>query len=138
MFDSNVPRSFAPAERTDFAAFLAAGPDDYFVVEDAGKVVGCGGVFIRDGAGGLCWGMVACARHRTGVDSFLLRKRLAYLAENDPQLEAVLLGTSQHGQGFFARFGFEATKVTPNAYAPGLDRVDMWLSRAKLGLKPYG
>ena len=144
VFDSNTPHFFDPSERADFAGFLDAEPDDYFVVTGGSEVVGCGGVFVRDNTedanwGGLCWGMVESARHRAGVGSFLLRQRLAYLAETYPRLEAVLLDTSQHSQGFFARFGFETLKVTPDAYAPGLDRYDMELSRdALLQLKPYG
>ena len=144
IFDGNTPRFFDPSEKTDFAGFLEAGPDDYFVVTDGNEVVGCGGVFVRDGTGGpcrggLCWGMVESTRHRTGVGSFLLRQRLAHLAETYPQLDAVLLDTSQHSRGFFARFGFETVKVTPDAYAPGLDRYDMRLSRGTLlKLKPYG
>lgn len=137
IFDSNTPRFFAPSERADFAGFLDADPSGYFVAEAGGTVVGCGGVFIRGGAdglywGGLCWGMVERARHRAGVGSLLLRERLVYLARTYPKLEAVLLDTSQHSQTFFVRFGFEAVKVTPDAYAPGLDRYDMRLPRAAL------
>ena len=137
LFDSNTPRFFDPSERTDFAEFLNTGPDDYFVAIDGSETVGCGGVFVTDEAsgphwGGLCWGMVASARHRAGVGSFLLRQRLAYLAETYPRLDAVLLNTSQHSEGFFARFGFETVEVTPDAYAPGLDRYDMKLPREAL------
>lgn len=135
IFDGNTPRFFAPSERADFAGFLDAGPGGYFVVADGSVVVGCGGVFVRDGAGGqheggLYWGMVARTRHRAGVGSFLLRQRLAYLAKTYPETEAVLLDTSQYSYEFFARFGFEVVKATPNSYAPGLDRYDM---RLRLG-----
>jgi hypothetical protein len=44
----------------------------------------------------------------------------------------VQLGTSQHSKEFFARFGFQTTRVTPDGYAPGLDRYDMTLSRERL------
>lgn len=139
VFDGNTPRFFALSERADFTEFLDVEPNDYFVVEEGGTVVGCGGVFVRDRIGGLCWGMVDRTRHRAGVGSFLLRRRLAYLAATYPQLDAVMLDTSQHSEGFFARFGFETVKVTPDAYAPGLNRYDMRLPRgALLQLKPYG
>lgn len=139
LFDSNIPHFFAPAERADFTAFLEAGPEDYFVAADGGEIVGCGGVFVRNGEGGLCWGMVDRTRHRTGVGSALLHERLAHLSESHPQLEAVLLDTSQHSRGFFTQFGFEVLKLTPDGYAPGLDRVDMRLPLEKLKrLPPYG
>ena len=144
VFEGNTPHFFDPSGRADFAGFLEAGPDDYFVVTDGSEVAGCGGIFVTDDAsrppwGGLCWGRVANARHRAGVGSFLLRQRLACLAETYSPLDAVLLDTSQHSRGFFARSGFKTVKVTPDAYAPGLDRYNMELSRdALLELKPYG
>ena len=51
-------------------------------------------------------------------------------------IEFMAVGAARYD---FARFGFETVKVTPDAYAPGLDRYDMRLSRGTLlKLKPYG
>ena len=62
--------------------------------------------------------MVARTWHRTGVGSFSLRRRLTYLAETTPELEAVLLDTSHYSQRFFARFGFETVGVIPEPTRP--------------------
>jgi predicted GNAT family N-acyltransferase len=129
IFESNVPTFFAPSEAADFAEFLEDEVDEnYFVVEDeATQLVGCGGVFLRGDCAGFCWGMVEHNRHRRGIGTFLLVARLEHLRRSYPHVSTVQLDTSQHSRGFFARFGFVTTRVTPNAYAPGLDRVDMVL-----------
>ena len=54
LFGSNMPRFFAEAERPDFADFLAtlvdpSAADPYFVIEEGGQVVACGGVYVRPG-----------------------------------------------------------------------------------------
>jgi len=58
--------------------------------------------------------------------------RLEHLRTHHPQIKAVQLDTSQHSEGFLARFGFQTTRVTPDGYGPGLDRCDMTLPREKL------
>lgn len=129
LFRSNVPNFFAPSEEADFAEFLECEVDEnYFVVEDEdAQLVGCGGVFLRDDHAGFCWGMVEHSRHRGGIGTFLLVERLEHLRRSYPHVSTVQLDTSQHSRGFFARFGFVPTRVTPDAYAPGLDRYDMAL-----------
>lgn len=47
---------------------------------------------------------------------------------SDAGVGRVKLNTSQHTQGFYARFGFETEAVTPDGYAPGIDRWDMVLT----------
>lgn len=129
VFDSNVPGFFVPPEREEFAAFLDALPGQYLVVEDdAGRVLGCGGYAVRPGTAtaDLCWGMVRRERHGTGLGRLLLEARLER-ARADAPLEVVALDTSQHTLGFYERRGFRTERVTPDGYAPGLDRCDMRL-----------
>lgn len=61
VFDSNVGGSFLPSERPDFAAFLDALPGPYFVIEDDGVIIACGGYAANaesSDTADLCWGMV--------------------------------------------------------------------------------
>jgi GNAT superfamily N-acetyltransferase len=133
VFDSNVPRFFVSPEREEFAAFLdAPPPGPYLVVEDdAGVVVGCGGYAMGRGTADahLCWGMVARERHGTGLGRLLLDARLERVRADaaDGSIEALALHTSQHTRGFYERRGFRLESVTPDGYAPGLDRCDMRL-----------
>lgn len=135
VFDSNVPAYFVPPEREQFAAFLDALPGPYLVVEDEdGTVLGCGGYVVAPGTttADLCWGMVRMERHGTGLGRLLFDARLARVRA-DAGVQAVALNTSQHTAGFYERRGFRTELVTPDGYAPGLDRCDM-----RLVLRPAG
>jgi predicted GNAT family N-acyltransferase len=137
LFRSNIPRFFAPHEEAEFTEFLEQELQDcdYFVLEEADSLLGCGGVFVQDDLAGLCWGLIDNTRHRQGLGSLLLQGRLEHLYRHYPEVQVVRLDTSQHSQGFFARFGFVTTNVTPGAYAPGLDRFDMTLTREALAAR---
>lgn len=133
-FDSNTPKYFAPHERADFAEFLQrmAAPDStdpYFVViDDAGAVIGCGGYFLQQtqGAAGLSWGMVTRTAHGTGAGRFLLLARLQRICQ-ETAADRVLLNTSQHTYGFFAKVGFVVDKITEDGFGPGLHDYAMTL-----------
>ncbi|MDV3468426.1 GNAT family N-acetyltransferase [Stenotrophomonas sp. C3(2023)] len=130
VFDRNVPTFFGASERPDFVRFLLhhAAQWHYCVVERCGEVVGCAGHSISlDGrTASLGWGMVDPALHGQGLGTKLLLARLDAVRLT-PGVERIVLDTSQHTQGFYARFGFVATAVTPDGYGAGLDRWDMAL-----------
>ncbi|WP_102128138.1 GNAT family N-acetyltransferase [Deinococcus planocerae] len=132
LFDSNVPEFFLPPERAEFELWLDKPFDsgeygEYFVLEDEGRVVACGGVWLDpqhpERPAGFSWGMVARDAHRRGHGSVLLRFRLERLRELGAR--EVHLDTSQHTAPFYARFGFREVRRVPDGYGPGLDRVDM-------------
>jgi ribosomal protein S18 acetylase RimI-like enzyme len=127
LFDGNVGRYFAPAERADFDHFLSDPKltRDYWVALVKEQVCASGG-FLRHPSGAieLTWGMVARDWHHRGIGSALLRYRLDRISASCPQSE-VRIDTSQHTQGFFVRFGFQITAVEPNGFGPGIDRVRM-------------
>jgi GNAT superfamily N-acetyltransferase len=131
LFDGNTPEYFAPAERGEFAAYLAAPGGGVLVAEAPGAgVVGVGGYYLRASGGplpegGLAWGMVARAWHRRGVGRALLRARLDALWRQGAGAASVR--TSQHSRGFFERAGFAAARVVPNGFAPGIDLVELRL-----------
>ncbi|MND93430.1 acetyltransferase [compost metagenome] len=130
VFDSNVPHFFALQERPDYIEFLASEVLErpYLVVQDGKEIIGCGGlkVIAEKKTAFLSWGMVASKYHGKGVGRFLAEARLD-LAKTIPEVEAVTLNTSQHTRRFYEKFGFVSTSVTPDGYAPGLDRWDMIL-----------
>lgn len=131
IFDSNVPTFFAHEERTDFYQFLGsinAKDRPYLVLICKGSVIACGGLVAETEKrqAGLAWGMVDRAFHGRGLGTSLTKARLA-LARATPNIAEVMLETSQHTRGFYERFGFTASKVKPDGFAPGLDRVDMTL-----------
>jgi predicted GNAT family N-acyltransferase len=128
LFDSNTPKFFGVEERPSFESFLQRQPCPFYVVEAEELVIACGGYCCETASGKivLAWGMVRGDLHRQGVGTFLLHERLKAIFRADPAAK-VVIDTSQHSQTFFVRFGFKATKITPDYYAPGLHRVDMEL-----------
>jgi hypothetical protein len=125
LFASNTPQFFEAHEQPEFAAFLDRLPCPFFVVEDGGEIVGCGGYAPERGR--LVWGMIGSGLHRQGLGRFLLLARLDHwYRQHGPS--RVTLSTSQHSHGFFLREGFVVTEVTPDGFAPGLDRYDVELT----------
>lgn len=128
LFDGNTPRFFDPSERLRFAAWLDAAAQPYLVIIRDGRIVACGGHAIEaDGVtASLSWGMVAQDLHGQGLGQALTQARLDAI-RTMPQVARVTMNTSQHTQGFYARFGFVGVKVTPHGIGPGLDQWDMML-----------
>lgn len=129
LFDGNTPAFFAEVERGDFATFLDQAGKSYFVMEDEGRIVACGGYEADHTDATLacfCWGMVACDMHRKGLGERLARERLTRIAA-DRRYRGVILDTTPMSRGFFERLDFTAVKATPDGYAPGYDRIDMRL-----------
>lgn len=132
LFDGNTPAFFADVERDVFATFLDHEDKVYFVIENGGRIVACGG-YEPDHADPtlacFCWGMVARDMQRKGFGERLARERLARISA-DPGYQGVILDTTPMSRGFFERLGFVMVKVTPDGYAPGYDRIDMRLDRS--------
>lgn len=132
IFDSNLPRYFAPEERADFGTFLDSLTTEdwpYLVLTEDQRVVACGGLIVDAGLrqAALTWGMVDRARHGGGLGRQLTLFRLD-LARATPGIDRVVMETSQHTRGFYDRLGFVVTKVTPDGFGAGIDRCDMVLT----------
>jgi tetratricopeptide (TPR) repeat protein len=123
IFDSNVPNYFAAHERIDFIAFLDDLPGPYLVIEDRGTIVACGGFARHESEPHvitLCWGIVDQGHHKKGLGKMLLVERLRRLIATYAEQDIVVY-TSQHTAGFFARHGFETSHILRDHFAPGLD-----------------
>lgn len=128
LFRSNIPQYFHEEEQDEFEEFLDSGDVEYFVIEEQGEIVGCGGYGIRTGSdtADLCWGMVDARHHGRRLGEFLLLARLhEILAKAD--VRGVRLATSQHTDPFYERYGFAVRSRRPDGFAPGLDEVEMWM-----------
>ena len=131
IFDSNVPPFFAPEERVEFCDHLEnldAIKTPYIVLVRGDVVVACGGLTVdmKCQKALMVWGMVKRELHGFRLGSILTQARLT-LASSIPDLTKIELSTSQHTNGFYERFGFVLSKITPNGFGPGLDRLDMTL-----------
>ncbi|RMC34713.1 GNAT family N-acetyltransferase [Paracoccus alkanivorans] len=131
IFDSNLPTYFAPEERAQFCEFLenlGIRGRTYLVLTGNGSVVACGGLLADEvqGRASLEWGMVDHALHGQGLGTGLMQARLA-LANSIPGIAELTIETSQHSRGFYERFGFTLSRITPDGFGPGLDRWSMAL-----------
>ena len=129
LFDGNTPRFFAPKERAEFADFLSGAPSadaPYLVLVRDDVLIACGGLNREPDTRHvtLTWGMVDRTLQGQGLGTSLTKARLA-AARAMSDVDELRLETSQHTRGFYERFGFEVTKVTPDGFGAGLDRYDM-------------
>jgi len=127
LFDSNVPRYFSAGEKQGFIDWLdLPDRDAYYVVELDQRIVACGGIFHEAGKNnaGLAWGMVDGSMHKQGIGSRFTRFRLDLLQEKFPGY-IHCIETSQHTEAFYQRMGFVTKHITPDGFAPGIDKYDM-------------
>lgn len=114
VFDTNVPKFFAPAEGAIFTEFLdkTVFQRPYLVFEIGSEIIACGGLQILEASKSafLSWGMVAQPYHGQGIGRILTQARLR-LARQTAGITTVTLHTSQHTKGFYEKFGFAAIKT---------------------------
>lgn len=135
LFDSNVPDFFRELERLDFRDFLEDLPGPYFVLEESGEAVACGGVAAEgDGTVSICWTMVRRDRHGEGIGRHLMGACHAAAREIPGTLRA-RLETIPEVAAFFTRLGYRTVRVEPDGYAPGMDRVRMEAMLAAVDLR---
>lgn len=117
----NIPQYFAPEEESSLADYLENHLDLYFVVEDAGKIVGCGGINrSADGKSAvLSWDIIHPDSQGKGVGSALTVFRIQKLKKLD--IENIGVRTSQHVYQFYAKMGFELKEILKNYWADGFD-----------------
>lgn len=121
-----IPRYFAEAELEDFATYLDHELEDYFVVEDAGETIACGGInyFPEDHKARISWDMVHPAQQGKGVGRKLVEHRLEQIYKT-PGLLLAEVRTTQLVYPFYQRLGFELEKVEKDFWAPGFDLYQM-------------
>jgi hypothetical protein len=128
IFRGNTPKFFGAEEEPEFESFLDRMPCPFFILEENGKAIGCGGYFVNEEkrTAGLCWGMIERSHHKQGLGKLLLLKRLDDLC-HDRHVDRVLMDTSQHSRGFFEKLGFVVHEIQENGYVVGLHRHELEL-----------
>jgi predicted GNAT family N-acyltransferase len=139
IFKSNSPQYFDNSELTDFElwlngqdqkilAYRNSKVEQYFVIEEENKVVGCGGYYIITDTliANMAWGMIDHSWHKQGLGHQLFKFRIDEIKKAHPN-HSISLNTSQHTFPFFERFGFKVTKITKDGFANGMDKYEMLL-----------
>jgi predicted GNAT family N-acyltransferase len=136
IFKSNMPLYFAEEELPLFLSFLERdvierGP--YVVVFKDDKIVGCGGIALKDGDKYttqrhviMAWGMIDSAHHKEGFGTQLLLHRIQQAKDIYPGVK-IALGTTQHTFAFYEKHGFKTVCYEKDRWAKGLDLYQMEL-----------
>lgn len=122
VFKKNTPEFFDVNEQADLEKYLSSYWSTYFVMEDEGKIIGCGGYhFEADGTTGrLSWDFFDPQYKGHGLGRQMINHCLEELRKN-PQLEKTAVWTSQLAYPFYAKFGFETQEIKEDFWGPGLD-----------------
>lgn len=124
IFKSNLPKFFAPEELQLFEAFLDHHTEDhYYVIEDGGQVLCCGGIFLEKETdeAGLSWGMVHAEYHLKGIGKLLTQYRIDLLKKLYPT-KIYKVETSQHTAKFYEKNGFKTVGIVPDGFGKGIDK----------------
>ena len=136
LLESNTPEHFVPGDDTLLSEFLSKTRGHYYVVEEDGRIVACGGMEQEpppeEDVATLCWGIVHADAQRQGIGRALTEHRLQQFLPGHPQVRRVRVNTTQKVQGFYERLGFKVVEVKRDHYAEGLDhvRLERTLERA--------
>lgn len=133
VFRQNTPLYFAEHEETDLIDYLNRLENPQFVYVENGQVLGTAGYYIRANEtwGGLAWVFVAPDCQQQGVGGQLVAHCLAEIRRY-PAMARIDVRTSQHADGFFAKFGFVQVDFKPDFWAPGIHLCHMELPAERI------
>ncbi|MDD2983332.1 MAG: GNAT family N-acetyltransferase [Crocinitomicaceae bacterium] len=123
---SNTPKFFALSEEKDFNDYLEREIEDYFVVEEDGKILACGGInyFPKEEKARISWDMVDPKSQGKGIGGNLMEHRIQLL-KNTADINFIEVRTSQHTSLFYEKMGFELVLVVKDYWAEGFDLYEM-------------
>lgn len=122
----NTPKYFSPEEKKDLINYLDHEVEEYFVVEQAGRIIGCGGINFEDSkkVGKISWDILHTEFQGKGIGSLLLNYRINLLKNMD-SIEKISVRTSQLVYRFYEKNGFELIEVKKDYWAKGFDLYNM-------------
>ena len=126
----NTPAFFAPSEEADYLDYLDKEADHYFVVEEAGTIVGCGGFNLQNNGrrAHISWDLFHPEAHGKGHGTELTRYRITEI-QKLPGVEQIVVRTSQMTFLFYQKLGFELKEVVKDYWAEGFDLYWMELGK---------
>lgn len=129
----NIPAYFAPEEESDFAGYLAKEVEDYFVVEEAGELIGAGGInyFPEKGTARISWDVVHPNHQGKGIGSRLLQHRINIL-KGKLDIHTAIVRTTQLVYKFYERQGFTLEKTERDFWAKDFDLYQLRMSLNKV------
>jgi len=122
LFDWNTPKYFHETERAGLVHYLEHETEDYFVVEEQGEIVGAGGINYepQSKAAIISWDIIKPTEHGKGIGTKLTQHRIQHI-NTKPDVEKIIVRTSQHTNEFYEKMGFKLLKVEQDYWAKGFD-----------------
>ncbi len=133
IFNSIDDDFFAQLNADDFRRWIlrSLNTDNhfYYVVEDEGEMVGCGGFIIREDVSEaiVAWGMVHPDHQKKGYGLELLEFRINEIKKRMAHGKIVTLDTTQQTYEFFEKLGFKVVRIQEGYHKKDLHRYDMAL-----------
>jgi [ribosomal protein S18]-alanine N-acetyltransferase len=126
ILELNIPRYFDESEVSDLREYLDRYREDYFVIEDKGRVIGAGGInyFPEENIARLSWDYVHPDYHGKGAGRKLVEYRLEIL-RGKPAVQRVVVRTTQLVYPFYEKMGFTLDLTEKDYWAPGFDLYQM-------------
>ena len=129
----NTPLYFHPAEEQDFIYYLENHAQNYFVVEHANTIIGCGGINYFDGGktARISWDINILGHHAPEcagkrVWPYTNQYRIDQIKSN-PTVERIVVRTTQMVYRFYQKSGFELIKTEKDFWAEDFDLYQMEL-----------
>lgn len=122
----NTPLYFHSSEEPDLLAYLERDAEHYYVVEEAGEIIGSGGfnLFPAQKTARISWDIIHPAHHGKGIGKQLTLHRLNEIRHNHP-VELITVRTTQLVYRFYEKLGFELVKTEKDFWAKGFDLYQM-------------
>lgn len=122
LLQKNIPQYFAPSEYHDLVDYLAKEREDYFVIEQAGALIGAGGInyFPEEKKARISWDFLDPDAQGQGLGSQLLAHRIDHIRKQKNYIR-IEVRTSQFAFQFYKKGGFETQKIIKDYWAPGFD-----------------
>lgn len=129
LIDINTPKYFALEEKKDLVYYLDNELEDYFVIEQSGQVIGCGGVNYEDDfkTGIISWDIIHSNFQGRGIGRQLLNHRIDLL-RSKKTVNKIVVRTSQLTDKFYEKSGFHLQDVKKDYWAEGFDLYYMVLT----------
>jgi ribosomal-protein-alanine N-acetyltransferase len=126
LFILNTPQFFCPPEQADLEEYLEKEIEHYYVVEQEGQILACGGSNVKDSVGCLSWYIVHPDEQGKGLGRMLADKNLQIL-KADERVSKIIVRTSQLAYRFYEKAGFVLISTEDNYWGEGMHLYKMEL-----------